>query len=101
MNAIDTIKFTLAAWNTGRLYTDKGQRISAVKLPNEKCMFYDIDRDIYGVTRIAHQPNFHGMEQFVMDQYDNGFYDSVYSLNLRFEVLTDLLRVMKNRAETL
>lgn len=101
MNAYDAIYGNLMAWNTGRFYTEKGQRISAIEFRDGRCMFYDIDRDIYGVTRIAHQPNFHGMEQFVMDQYDNGFYDSVYSLNLRFEVLTDLLRVMKNRAEKL
>jgi hypothetical protein len=33
-------------FNTGRLYTDKGQRIAAVRIDSETVAMYDIDRGI-------------------------------------------------------
>lgn len=39
---------TAITFNTGRGYTDKGQRIAAERLPDGSVVFYDLDRGIWG-----------------------------------------------------
>jgi hypothetical protein len=40
----------IITWNTGRLYSDKGQRIAATQLNDGRVMFVDIDRGLEYVT---------------------------------------------------
>lgn len=41
----------IIAFNNGREYTEKGQRIAMAKLFDGRVMFYDVDRMISGITR--------------------------------------------------
>jgi hypothetical protein len=70
------------AWNTGRAYSDSGQRVGAKLLTDRRVAFYDVDRMIDGVTEEkfvwegAGDPAVHGnrLQRFVMTEYDHGRY---------------------------
>lgn len=57
------------AWKTGRNYSQNGQRIAALVLPDNRVAFYDIDREIAGIT-IPHLPVGAEIRKFVMNCYD-------------------------------
>jgi hypothetical protein len=69
-----------AAWQTGREYAARGQRMSARLLSVGKVAFVDLDRSISGIT---HQPfvgdgevNPATLAKFVMNEYDHNRYNS-------------------------
>ena len=66
-------------WNTGRLYTTKGQLIEAVLLKDGMIQFRDYSRGITGEFKIR-RPEFiqtgKDLEIAVMYSYDNHEYDS-------------------------
>lgn len=71
------------SWNTGRGYSVSGQRISAMVLADGKVAFYDVDREIGGVTTTAFPQPFEiasnerievTLRHFVLAQYDHGRY---------------------------
>jgi len=65
----------ITVFNTGRQYSDKGQRIACTVLPDGRVMFADVDRNIDGITKRECVWN-SGVEQyvkeFVMAEYDYG-----------------------------
>lgn len=42
---------TILVFNTGRTYTEHGQRIAATKWRDSDVLFHDVDRGIHGVIR--------------------------------------------------
>jgi len=40
----------VVAWNTGRFYAEKGQRIAAMQLDDGRVMFADVDRGLEYIT---------------------------------------------------
>jgi len=62
-------------WNTGRPYTDEGQRIAAV-VASGCVYFYDIDRGINGWYEAPTHPlsKWLPLEDSVMTKYDAGEY---------------------------
>lgn len=64
-------------WNTGRLYTTHGQRMTALVLEDGSVLFKDKDRMIDGVITKA-RPDFAvgegGLQWFVDDAYLHGHY---------------------------
>jgi len=76
---METLKF-----NTGRLYTEQGQRIAAAFLDNGDIVFVDIDRDIDGLISaggmsrddIKHCGLF--SQRDIMRAYDENTYKSFY-----------------------
>jgi hypothetical protein len=65
----------MVAFNTKRGYTDMGQRIAAVVLPDGRVMFADIDRNIDGVTNEpydAERAEWQTLREFVLAEYDHG-----------------------------
>ena len=57
-------------FNTGRFYSAQGQRIAAKKLGDGRVAFYDLDRNVEGVTR---EPI--PLAQWaVINEYDHGRY---------------------------
>lgn len=67
-------KNEIYAWNTGRGYSQHGQRIAAVKLSNGKVYFFDIDRQIDGVTMMPMTGAYLNVQEFVMHAYDHQHY---------------------------
>lgn len=62
-------------FNTGRQYSNKGQRIAYVLLPDDRVMFADVDRNIDGVTKrpcIWNTGVAAYVKEFVMTEYDYG-----------------------------
>lgn len=66
----------IVAFNTGRQYNVKGQRIACTVLPDGRVMFADVDRGIDGITKepYPYGPGFSGLavQRFVMAEYDYG-----------------------------
>lgn len=89
--SIYAIRNTMMAWNTNRPYTDKGQRIAAITLSDGRLFFFDIDRNVRGVTETATWGCREHNIEFVMTCYDHGIYESVHSLMWHFSDLTTLL----------
>lgn len=84
MDNATTLKF-----NTGRGYTDKGQRIAAALLDNGDIYFVDIDRMIDGlITGGAFT------QRGIMAGYDSGSYSyGGYEIRSQYhDALTDLAR---------
>jgi len=71
---------SVAAWNTGRGYTLKGQRVAA-GLCGVDVYFADIDREIFG--KISMKPwrsvfyDDDEIQMYVMSNYDTGQYENV------------------------
>tara|TARA_R110000803_G_scaffold147612_1_gene213148 strand:+ start:480 stop:770 length:291 start_codon:yes stop_codon:yes gene_type:complete len=64
----------VVAWNTGRYYSDKGQRIAAAFNPDDgKLYFCDIDRGIDGSVEYSKTDN--SIKEAVMRSYDASTYD--------------------------
>lgn len=55
-------------WNTGRFYSEKGQRIAATKVPRG-IVFYDLDRQIDGMVDCLDLD-----KHCIMNGYDYGTY---------------------------
>jgi len=66
---MDTIHF-----NTKRMYSAKGQRISATEYPDGKITFYDHDRMIDGELPVG----FMLSERGIMDGYDHMMHKSTH-----------------------
>lgn len=66
------------AWNTGAMYTEKGQRIAAIKLPDDHVYFYDIDRHIDGVSDMPMTRAYMNIKEFVTRVYDYHHYRAGY-----------------------
>jgi hypothetical protein len=68
----------IVTFNTGRMYSDKGQRIACALLADGRVMFADVDRNIGGTTQGAISPGQRdlqtadSLERFVMTAYDFG-----------------------------
>ena len=63
------MKMKSIKWNTNRTYTDNGQRIAAVEIPNGGIYFADVDRGIDGVMS-----NCELDRNEIMRRYDNNQY---------------------------
>jgi len=62
-------------FNTGRLYTEHGQRITATLHNDKRVTFYDHDRHVYGeITPIPNIPRSKFNASFVMEKYDSMSY---------------------------
>jgi hypothetical protein len=90
---IETPDGVFYRWNTGRFYSDLGQRIVATMLPDGRIAFVDLDRGIDGLTNIVldkadYAP--HVIQQIVMGDYDYGRYTGLYSLPDRRGLLGSL-----------
>lgn len=66
-----------ATWNTNRGYTNQGQRIAALILEDGRVAFYDVDRQIHGITTAScrgpegdRHPTGRELIAFVMQEYD-------------------------------
>jgi hypothetical protein len=69
----------ITTFNTGRQYSDKGQRIACALLPDGRVMFADVDRNLDGITQGAIAPGLQAgadLREFVMNSYDYGAYNS-------------------------
>ena len=92
---MDVIKF-----QTGREYTEHGQRIAARLLNNGDIVFLDIDRDIDGVIS-ANGINKKDIEDLyfnrttIMDCYDNGNYSWANSFD-RQELMAELATIAQS-----
>ena len=63
----------IKTFNTGRGYTENGQRIAYTYVEAEKVIyFYDIDRYIDAVIPIARYDENNDYQQFIMANYDVG-----------------------------
>jgi len=65
----------IVTFNTGRMYSDKGQRIACALLSDGRVMFADVDRNIDGITQGAIAPGlmpYADLRSFVMNAYDHG-----------------------------
>lgn len=65
----------IETWNTGRRYTNAGQRIAATRI-GETIYFVDLDRNLDGmfagsIGTFTARPKGWTLEQTVMDAYDN------------------------------
>lgn len=95
LSTMNTIKF-----NTGREYTEHGQRIVARLLDDGDIVFLDIDRGIDGVIR-ANGISKEDIEELyfnrvtIMDCYDNGNYNQGNAYASR-EVLADLQTIAQS-----
>lgn len=70
------------AWNTGRPYTESGQRIAACVATNDagvsELLFADIDRNIDGCIKLDKPlDSVKQIRGLVMGGYDNGQYNSL------------------------
>lgn len=63
-------------WNTGHLYTEHGQRIAAIKLPDDRVYFVDVDRNIDGSSKLPMSRMYLDIKDFVIHVYDFCEYDS-------------------------
>jgi hypothetical protein len=88
---------TIIAFQTGRHYTDKGQRIAATRLDNGRALFIDIDRGIDGVTT-DNDDNL--TKHRVMTCYDYGHYTVVTenTTGLGYDELEALLATLRGAA---
>lgn len=76
---------TIRAFNTGRTYTAKGQRIAYAEvsrdddphIPIARVVFYDVDRHIDGLVHIPVFPGEAINDRALLHAYDHGGY--VYS----------------------
>ena len=66
----------IQAWNTGRRYTEFGQRIAAVRLDNDRVAFLDLDRSIAGLTIPVGDGKDKDLQSFTMQCYDYKLYES-------------------------
>lgn len=63
----------IITWNTGRHYTEHGQRIAAYYDPYDKIMYFvDMDRGIDGMFET--EQDLFSVKEEVMLEYDNGHY---------------------------
>jgi len=70
------MKAQVITFNTGRQYSDHGQRIACTRLPDGRVMFADVDRNIDGITLApagAYADSC--LHDFVMREYDHGRYE--------------------------
>lgn len=85
-------------FNTGRFYSASGQRIAAKKLADGRVAFYDLDRNIDGVTRDPVP-----LAQWaVVNEYDHGRYSpGLCCTGLKDRTVEAcLVRELKSEAET-
>jgi hypothetical protein len=80
---------TTIAFNTGRLYTDHGQRIAAQRLESGAILMVDIDRGIDYLLPIGTQLK----QNEVMYSYDCG--DVIYPLDIGMDY-ADYYALVKN-----
>ena len=68
-------------WNTGRRYSEHGQRICFTVLDSGHVEFFDIDRNITGQTDNKIPQEYHGTGrdagEWLMYEYDKGRYHDV------------------------
>lgn len=85
------------AFQTGRLYTEAGQRIAACQLPNGAALFMDIDRCIDGVTT---DEDDRLTRDRIMVCYDYGHYRFATADNtgLSFDDLRDAFNALRDLA---
>lgn len=115
-------KGEIIAFNTGNLYSDKGQRISLVILNDDRVMFSDADRNINGITKLrfgskeaestyrenvpgydAHMYNIRTLRGFGMFCYDFNIYSGTYDPEKKYEwkSLVELESVLEKVASSL
>ena len=96
---VNVSSLPIITWNTGRWYSEEGQRIAAVTLPDGRIVFLDYDRNIDGVIQPIPAPIFDWQEvkhtprsiaDHVMREYDAGDYVSVYTLDNSRELCAQL-----------
>jgi len=66
----------VTSWNTGRFYSEKGQRIYAA-WEDDICYFIDIDRCVSGQLEMTEEDAVKYMRDKVMRTYDGNYYDVI------------------------
>jgi hypothetical protein len=85
------------SFNTGRGYTEKGQRIAAGQLDCGRVLFVDIDRGIDYVTAAPCELN----QRAVMRAYDYDSTTSAYGIIPDYEIRENMLSELKALAAKL
>lgn len=62
-------------FNTGRGYTEAGQRIAFLELPDRRAYFYDVDRGIDGVVPAPIFDDEPVDARHILAMYDAGHYE--------------------------
>lgn len=70
-------------FNTGRLYTEHGQRIYYVQYDDGEVFFRDLDRLISGWLYMDNSSNI-ATPKWIMSRYDSGKYDFIPRNNRKF-----------------
>ncbi len=84
----------ITVFQTGRQYSDKGQRIAVCELSDSRVMFADVDRNIDGVTTIVRHRG-DSVQEHVMWCYDRGHYTSgFYEFGIPHDTLEDRMNLM-------
>jgi hypothetical protein len=90
------------AFNTGRTYSLKGQRIAAALLDNADILFVDIDRHLYGTIRANGLSIEDVMElgfftrHEIMKSYDENNYSCAYDLEDEYKLLQQLRNIAES-----
>lgn len=80
----------IQTWNTGRMYSGKGQRIAAIAV-DDKIAFADIDRGIDGVLMTPYTGDPDKLQGFVMAEYDMcNYVGGLYTLENGSAILAQL-----------
>ena len=85
------------SFNTGRWYTEKGQRIAAQRLECGRVLFVDIDRGLDYVTAAPCELT----QRAVMRAYDYNSTTSAYGVIPDFDIRTKLVRELEDLAAQL
>ena len=84
----------IIAWNTGRAYTDAGQRIAARKLDDGRVLFVDVDR---GIDYVTAEP-IELTPRDVMAAYDYGRTGSIYGALPDYDAREVILGALRDAA---
>lgn len=85
------MKPSAISWNTGRWYTDAGQRMAAARMPSGPVMFVDVDRGIDGIIPAVGKVSV--TQEWVMSQYDHNNYSGVGYSGEERELRSELVKV--------
>lgn len=88
----------IITFNTGRQYSDKGQRVACARMEDGRVMFADVDRNIDGITQERTSSiSDRVLQAFVMQEYDHG--RITYGTNPRVpeegELMQELIKAAK------
>lgn len=88
---METIKF-----NTGRTYTDKGQRIAATRLDTGNIVLVDLDRHLDLMLQAGVEFN----QADIVQAYDCSWYAFPEEIGMSYSEYYDIVRQLREVAET-